>query len=488
MPALKKIRGALCMLFVLASVCAGWARSSATSSSATLLLEEPYGKLGFFTATGHAAVYLSGVCAETPLVLRRCAPGEPGAVISRYDGVGGYDWVAIPLIPYLYAVEKTDDIPLFADPKMASFLRDQYRRKHLEAIAPDLGDGVMPGGNWYELVGSAYDRTAYAFKIETTSAQDEAFIRAYNAAPNRSHFHLTYRNCADFAKDVINFYYPRALHRSVVADVGITTPKQMAKTLIKFSARHPRLEFSRFVIPQIPGSEARSTPVHGVVESFLKSKKYIVPSAVASPIFAGCVVAVYVGTGAGRFDPAKQALVFNAQRELEAPLGAEDRRSYQIELTHLLEGQVLQNQVLQNQVLQNQVLESQPAAEARAESAARVEKWRHLLRDAVPDLDAQGHPVLHIRRGEQVVSVGVASSNILNNDAAEAFTRELLEARLHSELRRGNPPKASESDVTRDWNLLQKAMDGANNEVAERSKHPQVATDDRPASVAGARQ
>ena len=109
----------------------------------------------------------------------------------------------------------------------------------------------------------------------------------------------------------------------------------MAKTLIKFSGRHAELEFSRFVIPQVPGSMARSTPVHGVVESFLKSKKYIVPSAVASPIFAGCVVAVYVGTGAGRFDPARQAMVFNAGRALEPPLGAEDRRSYQRELNHL---------------------------------------------------------------------------------------------------------------------------------------------------------
>jgi hypothetical protein len=434
------------------------------------LLEEPYGKLGFFTATGHAAVYLSGVCAETPLLLRRCAPGELGAVISRYDGVGGYDWVAIPLVPYLYAVEKTDDIPLFADPKLASFLRDRYRRKYLEAIAPDLGDGTTPGGNWYELVGSAYDRTAYGFQIETTSAQDEAFIRAYNAAPNRSHFHITYRNCADFAKDVINFYYPRALHRSVVADVGITTPKQMAQMLIKFSARHPRLEFSRFVIPQIPGSEARSTPVHGVVESFLKSKKYIVPSAVASPIFAGCVMAVYLGTGAGRFDPAKQALVFNAERELEPPLGSEDRRSYESELNHLVADLGTENN----------------ATEA---NAARVEKWRRLLRDAVPDLDAQGRPVFYIRRGEDAVSVGVALSNILASDASEPFTQELLEARLHSELRRGNPPKVSESDVTRDWNLLQKAMTSADTEVATRSRRSQqIPTDDGLASSYGSRQ
>src|SRR6202011_620979 len=97
---------------------------SLAGASATLLLEEPYGKMGFFTATGHAAVYLSGVCADTPLVLRHCVPGETGVVLSRYDGVGGHDWVAIPLIPYLYAVERPEDVPLFANAKMAAFLRD----------------------------------------------------------------------------------------------------------------------------------------------------------------------------------------------------------------------------------------------------------------------------------------------------------------------------------------------------------------------------
>jgi hypothetical protein len=415
------------------------------------LLEEPYGKLGFFTATGHAAVYLSGVCAETPVVLRACAPGEQGIVISRYDGVGGYDWVAIPLIPYLYAVERPEDLPLFADPKMVSFLRDQYRRKHLEMVAPDRDNGEAPGGNWYELVGTAYDRTSYGFEIETTEAEDRAFIERYNSSANRSHFHLSYRNCADFAKDVINFYYPKSLHRSVIADVGITTPKQMAKTLIKFSERHSELQFSRFVIPQVPGGAARSTPVHGVVESFLKSKKYIVPSAAASPIFAGCVAAVYVGTGAGRFDPARQALVFNAGRDLEAPLGAEDRRSYQSELNHL----------------------ERNAADLAAEgNGSGAETWKHLLRNSTPDLDAEGRPVMRVHVGEGVVSVGVADSNIFDHDAPEPFTAQLLEARLHAELRRGNSPKVSESDVTRDWNLLQKAVNGVDAEVVVQSRRP----------------
>src|SRR5260370_4833330 len=266
--------------------------SAFAGSSATLLLEEPYGRLGFFTATGHAAVYLSGVCAETPLVLRRCAPGEMGVVLSRYDGVGGHDWVAIPLIPYLYAVERPEDVPLFADAKMALFLRDRYRRQYLEEIAPDAKNGETPGGNWYQIVGSSYDRTIYGFEIQTTPEQDKALIRQYNSLPNLSHFHLVTNNCADFAKGVLNFYYPKSLHRSWIADLGITTPKQISKMLTKFSDRHPELPFSRLIIAQVPGSMPRSSNVHGVVESFFKSKKYIVPSAVVSPIFAGCVAAV----------------------------------------------------------------------------------------------------------------------------------------------------------------------------------------------------
>jgi hypothetical protein len=136
-------------------------------AGATLFLGEPYGYDGALVGTGHAAVYLSRVCATSPVMLRPCAPGETGIVLSRYRGVAGYDWVAIPLIPYLYAVEKQADIPLFADTKLLAFLRDLYRRNHLESLAPDLPDGGTPSGSWKELVGAAYIRTIYAFEIVT---------------------------------------------------------------------------------------------------------------------------------------------------------------------------------------------------------------------------------------------------------------------------------------------------------------------------------
>lgn len=438
---IPSLRRGFCQLAAMVVVCASMA-----GASATLLLEEPYGKLGFFTATGHAAVYLSGVCAETPVVLRPCRAGETGVVISRYDGVNGYDWVAIPLMPYLYAVERPEDIPLFADAKMVSFLRDRYRRQYLEGTVPDAKNGEAPGGNWYELVGSSYDRTIYGYEVATTPQQDAALIRKLNSSRNVSHFHTVSRNCADFAKDVINFYYPKTLHRSVVADIGITTPKQMAKTMVKFDQRHPEIESSRMVIAQVPGSMPRSAPVHGVVESFLKSKKYIVPSAIVSPIFAGCVVAVYEGTGAGRFQPAQGALVFDPRRDLQAPMGREDRLAYQHELKDFL-------------------AENYPVTSGR-----NVDKsWSKLLSKAQTDFDAQGRPILQMQVDGHLVRVGNSLDNVMQGGAPPELVRQLLEARLQSELRGRSARVISEDDVERDWNLLQQTIPGNESRVTARS-------------------
>ena len=404
-------------------------------ASATLLLEEPYGKMGFFTATGHAAVYLSDVCAETPIVLRRCAPGEAGVVISRYDGINGYDWIAIPLIPYLYAVERPEDVPLFADAKMTLFLRDRYRRRHLEEVAPDSKNGKPPGGNWYQLVGSSYDRTIYGYEIETTSQQDDALIQKLNSSPNVSHFRLLRRNCADFAKDILNFYYPKTFHRSIGADAGITTPKQMAKLLTRYSQRHPELSFSHIVIAQMPGSMPRSTAVHGVVESFLKSKKYIVPSAVASPIFAGCVAAVYVGTGAGHFEPARGASVFVAGDEPQAPLDREDVRAYREELKHLL---------------------TQANRENTSPNADK--SWERLQSKATTGVDPEGRPILRLRVGQDWVQVGDSAGNVFAGNAPPQLVRQMLVARLQSELSRRSSKSLTETEVARDWKLLQQTL------------------------------
>jgi hypothetical protein len=276
---------------------------SRAHASVSLLLEQPYGGLGVVNPTGHSALYLDHVCAATPTELRPCQPGELGVVISRYDGITNHDWVAVPLLPYLYAVESPADIPETMDRKREAELRDLYRRHALESVAPDLPDGGAPEGNWYELAGSALDRTIYGFSVATTPEQDADLIAMFNDRRNVQRYNGAFNNCADFARTTINSIYPHAIRRNFVADFGLTTPKSVARGLTHFASKHPDVAFRVFVVPQVPGSIPRSYGVQGVTESLIK--RYGVPLVVLSPIATGIIFVAYMGHG--RFDMPKHA-------------------------------------------------------------------------------------------------------------------------------------------------------------------------------------
>ncbi len=309
-----------CALFACAFVACEPARADAA-----LLVEEPFGDFGAMNPTGHAAIYLDRICADTPTRLRPCRQGEVGVVLSRYHRIDGYDWLAIPLIPYLYAVDDPSQIPDSAIPRLELKLRDTYRRNHLEAIAPDDPEHEIPRGEWTELVGAAYDRRIWGFEVPTSASQDQALIERFNSRRNVSHFNLFFNNCANFSEKILNFYYPHSIHRDFVADAGMMTPKQAAKSLVRYSRRHPEAELHTFVIPQVPGSIPRSTPVDGVVESLVKSKKYVVPLAVLHPYVAGTLIAAYFTDG--RFHPDPHAAVFDPLSAAEPGSAASDRNA-----------------------------------------------------------------------------------------------------------------------------------------------------------------
>lgn len=299
-------------LVVLALLFAG---ASFAHADATFLLQEPYGRLGALSPTGHAAIYLSRICAESPAVLRRCAPGETGAVISRYRSAAGRDWIAVPLIPYLYAVDDPAQAPASVDADAANLLRDDYRRRHLSDLFRDGPEGKDPGGSWIELVGAAYNRKIYAFQIETTEAQDDKLLEQLNSRPNKKRFNFLFNNCADFARRIMNSYFPGAVRRSYIADMGLMTPKQIAKSLVKYGIRNPDIQLSVYVIPQVPGDIHRSAAVHGVAESLLKTKKYVVPLAFFHPFLVGGIATAYFVKG--RFNPGREATVIASMPDLE---------------------------------------------------------------------------------------------------------------------------------------------------------------------------
>jgi len=275
----------------------------AARASVAVLLEQPYGDLGRVYPAGHSAIYLDHVCAASPTELRPCGAGELGVVLSRYDGVGGYDWLAVPLIPYLYSVETADEIPLSMDKIGETRVRDAYRRAHLESVAPDLANGNAPAGNWYELVGSAYDRTIYGFSVKTTAEQDAGLIAMFNDRRNVQRYNGEFTNCADFTRVTINRFYPHAVRRNFIADFGMTSPKSVARGLAHYAKKHPETEFHTFVVPQVAGSLPRSRGAVDLAEGILK--QYSIPLVILSPTTVGVVAVAYLIHG--RFAMPKDA-------------------------------------------------------------------------------------------------------------------------------------------------------------------------------------
>jgi hypothetical protein len=277
-------------------------------AQAALLLEQPFGVFGALNPTGHAALYLERVCADSPIHLRPCEPGEYGVVISRYKGMGGYDWGAIPLIPYLYAVDDPSQVPTRVNEDTVNQLRNHYREARLGAFGAHLPPGGFFNGGWTELVGTAYDRRTYAFRFATTPEQDRELIARLNVQPNQSHFNILYNNCADFDRFLLNNYFPHQFGRTVFPDAGITTPKHITYTLVKYSKRHPEAQLTVLEIPQVPGYRHQSRSIHGVTETLI-TNGYVIPVVVLNPYIAGGLLVDYLVRGRYPLIPKNPAMV-----------------------------------------------------------------------------------------------------------------------------------------------------------------------------------
>lgn len=265
-------------------------------AQAALLMEEPYGFFGSVNPTGHNAVYFEHICAETPVKLRRCQAGELGTVIARYQGIDSYDWVAIPLFPYLYSVENASQVPVRVDREMVHRLRSRYREARLESLGDNLPTGGFTRGGWTELVGVSYERRIYALRFETTQEQDDAFIALMNNRENRSHFRLLTNNCSDFARFVLNFYFPGTFKRSIFPDAGMTTPKQIVYKLERYARKHPETRLAIYEIPQVPGYRRLSHANKSIAES-LTTTGWAIPIVLVNPYLAGGLFVDYLVRG-----------------------------------------------------------------------------------------------------------------------------------------------------------------------------------------------
>ncbi len=107
-----------------------------------------------------------------------------------------------------------------------------------------------------------------------------------NDAANRSHFQLLFSNCSDFARVILNEYFPGTFERSIFPDAGMTAPKQITYKLVRSAKKHPNEELNVYEIPQIPGYRHSSRSNKSISESRITTG-YAVPIAVFNPYLAG---------------------------------------------------------------------------------------------------------------------------------------------------------------------------------------------------------
>jgi hypothetical protein len=256
------------------------------------------------SGSGHTAVYFSRICAESPIKLRLCRPGEEGSVMSNYTTLGEdqpFEWNIVPLSIYLYGVEDPQNRPLFGSQKIKHLLEERYREKYLSGLCDTAKCRTSSAAEWREMVGATLERSLYIFVVATTAEQDLALINEFNSQPNVNHFNGITRNCATFARRIVNTYYPHAARADYLNDFGLTTPKAIARSFARYAERHPEAQFRVLHFAQLPGTIKRSTECRNATEQLYHSKKLLVPMLIFADHELPFMAASYLLTG--RFNP-----------------------------------------------------------------------------------------------------------------------------------------------------------------------------------------
>lgn len=255
-----------------------------------LVVGEPFGPFGTMMPVGHAGIYLDRVCAATATRLRPCEDGELGVVISRYHDLKKQklDWLAFPAFRFFYGVDDARDVPRFVTKKMEAELRERYRQRYLAEILParlgrDGREHPPAYGDWEEGIGAAFDRRLLVYSLESTPEQDARIMEMLNDRPNERRYNLGRHNCADFAAELLGVVMPGVLHRNVVGDFDMTTPKGLMRQLEAYGVAHPEADLRVYEVPQLPGTLRRSRPLRGSAETFVKTKRYVAALAVLQP-------------------------------------------------------------------------------------------------------------------------------------------------------------------------------------------------------------
>jgi hypothetical protein len=389
------------------------------------------------TSAGHSAVYLSDICPDSPVKLRLCRPGEQGSILSNYTNFGetsSYEWNIVPVSIFLYGVEDPSDKPLYGNEETLKLLQEHYRKASLSSVCPvqTCGNSAFTA-HWRDMVGGTFVRQIYLFRVKTTAEEDARLVEEFNALPNENRYNGFTRNCADFARGVINRYFSDAAKPDHLNDFGMTSPKAISKSFSHYGEKRPELTFTAERFDQLPGPMRRSSPCRKGTEVSFRMKKWFIPLMVVRSHELPFFVAAYAMTG--RFNPDHEVKKYQPEEEVDSRV---DWRVYEDRFREILA------------TAKNDGVFSGDA-EVR-------DYFKELDRAGVAQLDESGLPVLEVggRR------VGLSSGNLLDSGSDPVLAYQLMLARVRTILGAPVARREDGASLAKDWNLLLLARERMN--------------------------
>jgi hypothetical protein len=384
-----------------------------------------------FTHAGHSLVYLSGVCAASPIRARLCEPGEQGSVVTTYPDfheTQAYSWNLVPLSLYLQGSLTPGDRLLYASQPVKEALEIHAREGYLSDVCAEGHCPELPHSFWRDIVGVTAVRDVFIFAVQTTRVQDEAAVDWLNSEPNVNHYNGITNNCAVFTRSLINLIFPHSVHRDFPNDLGMMAPKAAARSFTRWAIKRPELGFYSSHFAQQSGDLPRSGLAQSGTETAFHMKKYLIAAALMGDHeVAGSFFVAYFLTG--RFGLYKEFSHHPSSSVIALETEAKAAKEDQDETQALS----LQNQAEENRAeimgqpqdwadYRERFATLQSSDEAKELSLGHKRLFQKQFDSATVTIDANGNPWLTIETDGLTRQVGVSSQNVLAADSDPALT------------------------------------------------------------------
>lgn len=475
---------------VLVLLLSGLACPPAHGDVGVLLNESLDTSFARISGSGHSAIYFSRICPESPVKLRLCRPDEHGSVISNYTTLGEdqpYEWNVVSLSMFLYGVEDPEYRPMFGSEKIKHALEERYREKFLSGYCESSSCRTSNKAEWREMVGATLSRSIYMFVVDTTREQDLALIAQFNSLPNKNHFNGVTRNCAEFSRRILNTYFPHSARADYLNDLGLITPKAIARSFNRFGEHHPEAHLRVLHFAQLPGTIKRSSECRNATEQLYRSKKLLVPMILFADHELPFVAASYLLTG--RFNPEHEleqhpsSDASNLEQELREAKSEKDA-TREAQLQAAMEQQSAQMVGTAKEWKQYRQAFDALASEAigreiipNTDFLGRV--FKYLDRTGSLTVDANGALWLEISQGGKPSKLGLSASNLFASGTDSQWAYAITLARTDHYLKSPKHSREIMPEFKEDWSLLQAAR--LNSSTSTAAIYPLPATNSRAA-------